>query len=147
MLRKAPKQLNGIGSANGLPSPVTPADTDMKGETASTNGSLHFNSPSRKVGQLLRLGCSMVKRAQAKKVISYAESGDEEDEDDVFNPSLSSRRKGRALKRRRTSPSPEADEFVGDIESEPDFIDEGKPPMPPRIIDKLLRCVEKTASS
>ncbi|KAI4147367.1 MAG: hypothetical protein L6R39_003130 [Caloplaca ligustica] len=108
-VRKASKMLPNIGSANGLPSPVTPANSTAIRETASMSGSVHFSSPSRKV----------------KKVINYAESGDEDEEDDAFNPSLPSRSKRRALKKRKTSPSPDADDFVGGAVSEFDDIDEG----------------------
>ncbi|KAL9001712.1 MAG: hypothetical protein Q9188_005324 [Gyalolechia gomerana] len=95
-----------IGLANGLPSPVTPAIVAVTGQSTGANGLLHFNSPSRK----------------AKKAINYAESGDEDDEDDAFNPSLPSRSRGRILKRRKTSPSPDTDEFAG--ASDLDAIDE-----------------------
>ena len=43
---KMPQQLNGTASANGLPSPITPASAVNDGEV---HGSSHFNSPSRKV--------------------------------------------------------------------------------------------------
>lgn len=45
------RQVNGTSQANGLPSPITPANAS--GIEANTNGSLHFNSPSRKVSQFL----------------------------------------------------------------------------------------------
>ncbi|KAL8917641.1 MAG: hypothetical protein Q9208_007822 [Pyrenodesmia sp. 3 TL-2023] len=107
-LQKGPKQLNGFGSANGLPSPITPANGTVNEEAAGPNGLSYFNSPSRK----------------AKKAISYAESGDEEDQDDAFDPPLPTKRKGRMLKRRKISPSPDADDFVGDAGSELDVVDE-----------------------
>ncbi|KAL9596859.1 MAG: hypothetical protein Q9219_005529 [cf. Caloplaca sp. 3 TL-2023] len=106
--QKAPGRPKAAGLANGLPSPVTPASVMVNEMDEGTDALLHFNSPSRK----------------AKKVINYAESDNEDDADDVFNPSLPTRNKGRALKRRKTNSSPEADDFVGDIESEPDAIDE-----------------------
>ncbi|KAI4247114.1 MAG: hypothetical protein LQ352_006222, partial [Teloschistes flavicans] len=98
-----------IASTNGLPSPITPAGTSTDGADIGANGSLHFNSPSRK----------------AKKAVNYAESGDEDDEDeDAFNPSMPARKHGRALKRRKTSPSPDADDFVGEVESDVEEVDE-----------------------
>ncbi|KAL8859670.1 MAG: hypothetical protein Q9178_003784 [Gyalolechia marmorata] len=102
--QKMPHQLNGTASANGLPSPITPASAVHDGEV---HGSSHLNSPSRK----------------AKRVISYAESGDEEDEDDIFNPSVPTKRRGRTLKRRKTSPSPDTDDFIGDDGSDLDAVD------------------------
>lgn len=63
---------------------------------------------------------------KAKKAVNYAESGDEDDEDeDAFNPSMPARKHGRALKRRKTSPSPDADDFVGEVESDVEEVDEG----------------------
>ncbi len=62
-------------------------------------------------------------------MISYAESGGEEDEDDIFNPSVPAKRRGRTLKRRKTSPSPDTDDFIGDDGSDLDAVDPGKPPM------------------
>ncbi|KAI4173967.1 MAG: hypothetical protein LQ348_006446, partial [Seirophora lacunosa] len=107
--RKAPGHLNGDASTNGLPpSPITPATAAVIGKDTVANGSVHFSSPSRK----------------AKKVISYAESADEDDEEDVFQAALPARRKGRMLKRRKTSPSPDPDEFIGEDASEPDLVDE-----------------------
>ncbi|KAL8773667.1 MAG: hypothetical protein Q9209_001433 [Squamulea sp. 1 TL-2023] len=103
--QKMPIQLNGTTSANGLPSPVTPANTVLN--NGEVNGSMHFNSPSRK----------------AKRVINYAESGDEDDEDDVFNPSVPLKSRGRTLKRRKTSPSPDTDDFIGDDGSGLDDVD------------------------
>ncbi|KAI4098939.1 MAG: hypothetical protein L6R37_006237 [Teloschistes peruensis] len=101
-------KLRNIGSSNGLPSPITPASASINGADTGVNGSLHFNSPSRK----------------AKKTVNYAESGDEDDEDDAFNPSLHARKRGRALKRHKTSPSPDVDDFVGEAESEIEEVDE-----------------------
>lgn len=126
-LQKGLKQLNGVGSANGLPSPITPANGTVNEDATGANGLSHFNSPSRKVSQLPKQQqCLELNDVQAKKAISYAESADEEDEDDVFNPPLPTKRKGRMLKRRKTSPSPDADDFVVDAESELDAVDEGK---------------------
>ncbi|KAL9017447.1 MAG: hypothetical protein Q9185_005209 [Variospora sp. 1 TL-2023] len=107
---KASQQLNGISSAHALPpSPITPATATMNEQDAVANGSVHFDSPSRK----------------AKKVVNYAESADEDDEeDDVFNPSLPTKRKGRMSKRKKLSPSPDPDEFMGDDGSEVDLVDE-----------------------
>ncbi|KAL9625947.1 MAG: hypothetical protein Q9204_007708, partial [Flavoplaca sp. TL-2023a] len=99
-----PKKLNDVGSANGLPSPITPASAGLN-ETA--NASSLFNSPSRK----------------AKRAINYAESGDEDDEDDVFDPSITTKTRERRLKRRKTSPLPETDDFIGDGGSELDDVD------------------------
>ncbi|KAL9024700.1 MAG: hypothetical protein Q9196_006318 [Gyalolechia fulgens] len=116
---KAPNPKN-IGFANGLPSPVTPAGVAVAGQSTSANGLLPFNSPSRK----------------AKKAISYAESGDEDDEDDAFNPSLPPRSTRRTLKRRKTSPSPDTDEFAG--ASDLDAIDVGELSILPRVSNKSI---------
>ncbi|KAL8814089.1 MAG: hypothetical protein Q9223_006660, partial [Gallowayella weberi] len=102
--QQLPSRLNGIGAANSLPSPITPASGV---ETGSVNGLSQFNSPSRK----------------AKRVVSYAESEDDDEEDDVFNPSISSKTRGRALKKRKTSPSPGSDDFIGDDKSDFDGLD------------------------
>ncbi|KAL8946474.1 MAG: hypothetical protein Q9222_007135 [Ikaeria aurantiellina] len=108
---------NGLRAVNGLPSPITPASMVANGEDAMVNGSVAFNSPSRK----------------AKKVINYAESGDEEDEDDAFNPSLPARGRGRAPKRRKTSPTSDTDDFDEGIASDLEALDEGKPSEPTAI--------------
>ncbi|KAL8801615.1 MAG: hypothetical protein Q9182_004345 [Xanthomendoza sp. 2 TL-2023] len=103
--QQLPTCLNDVGAANGLPSPVTPASAV---EIGSVNGLSHFNSPSRK----------------AKRVVSYAESDDDDEEDDAFNPSISSKTRGRALKKRKTSPSPVADDdFIGEDISDFDALD------------------------
>ena len=94
---------------NGLPSPVTPISTMAANGKQQRNGSTSFNSPSRK----------------AKKVINYAES-EEEDDEDILKPSLPKTTRGRALKRRKTSQSSEEEDFAEGAESEPDIIDEGK---------------------
>ncbi|KAL8703166.1 MAG: hypothetical protein Q9201_003642 [Fulgogasparrea decipioides] len=106
-LQNTVKQPKEMAAAHGLPSPITPASAAINGEDVGVNGSLQFSSPSRK----------------AKKVINYAESGDEDDEEDVFNPSLPTRKRERVLKRRKTSSSPDNDEFMGDGDSELDAVD------------------------
>lgn len=58
-------------------------------------------------------------------MVNYAESGDEDDEEDAFNPSLLARKRERALKRRKTSPSPDVDDFAKEIESDIEEVDEG----------------------
>ncbi len=60
-------------------------------------------------------------------MISYAESGDEEDEDDVFDPSVATNNRRRMLKKRKTSPSPDTDDFIGDGASDLDDVNAGKP--------------------
>lgn len=62
---------------------------------------------------------------QAKKVVSYAESGDEDGEVEEFRPTKSTAR-GRALKRRKTMVIDE-DDFSR--ESEAEEIDEGMSPI------------------
>ncbi|KAL8868623.1 MAG: hypothetical protein Q9174_004870, partial [Haloplaca sp. 1 TL-2023] len=105
------EKVNNIGSTNGLPSPITPASGVANGKSISVNGVQQTNSPSRK----------------AKKSINYAESGDEDDEEDVFNPSLPRRNRGPMVKRQKTSPSSEEEDFIGDGDSELDAVDAGTP--------------------
>lgn len=59
-------------------------------------------------------------------MVSYAESGDEDDEDDVFNPSVTTKSRGRMLKKRKTSSSPDTDDFIGDDGSDLDDVNAGK---------------------
>ncbi|CAO1596275.1 DNA mismatch repair protein msh6 [Xanthoria calcicola] len=101
--QKMPARKDATSSVNGLPSPITPASAVLNG---NANASSQFNSPSRK----------------AKRVISYAESGDEEDEDDVFDPSVATNNRRRMLKKRKTSPSPDTDDFIGDGASDLDDV-------------------------
>ncbi|KAL9621161.1 MAG: hypothetical protein Q9160_004412 [Pyrenula sp. 1 TL-2023] len=83
---------------NGLPSPDTSANGDVKGKAAEDGPELtNFGTPSRR----------------AKKFTSYAEpesDTDPEDDDDVFKPKPK-RRIVPALKRRKISASPEADTY------------------------------------
>ena len=117
--------------ANGLPSPITPASQATVEDTKSkANGlPLLFDSPSRKVCTLSSYSerNKSEPSTQAKKVINYAESGDEDEDEDAFNPSQPSRTRGRALKRRKTTQTDDDDEFGegGKWEVE-DFIDEGQ---------------------
>lgn len=55
-------------------------------------------------------------------MINYAESGDENDDEDVFEPEKPSNTRGRALKRRKTVVNDE-DDFSHS--SEADMVDEG----------------------
>ncbi|KAL9577681.1 MAG: hypothetical protein Q9212_006211, partial [Teloschistes hypoglaucus] len=107
-VRKPSIKSRNIRSSNGLPSPITPAVESINGAETGVNGSMQFNSPSRK----------------AKKMVNYAESGDEDDEEDAFDPSLHARKRGRALKRRKTSQSPDVDDFAKEAESDIEEIDE-----------------------
>ena len=67
---------------------------------------------------------------QAKKVVNYAvdvESGEEEDDDEGFNPTPGNKPRGRASKRRKTSVESDDDDiFIGDAEVEDEIVDEGK---------------------
>lgn len=54
-------------------------------------------------------------------MVNYAESGDEDDDDDIFEPAKPSNTRGRALKRRKTVI--DEDDFSHD--SEADVVDEG----------------------
>lgn len=59
--------------------------------------------------------------------MSYAESGEEDDEDeDAFDPSKGSRARGRALKRRKTSVESDDDVFVEASDSDIGVLDEGE---------------------
>lgn len=66
---------------------------------------------------------------QAKKVVNYAvdvESGEEEDDDEGFNPTPGNKPRGRASKRRKTSVESDDDDiFIGDAEVEDEIVDEG----------------------
>ena len=55
-------------------------------------------------------------------MINYAESGDENDDEDIFEPEKPSNTRGRALKRRKTVVNDE-DDFSQS--SEADMVDEG----------------------
>lgn len=70
--------------------------------------------------------CPLLIQSQAKRVVSYAESGDEDDEDDVFNPSVTTKSRGRMLKKRKTNSSPDTDDFIGDDGSDLDDVNAGK---------------------
>ncbi|KAI9816035.1 MAG: DNA mismatch repair protein msh6 [Pycnora praestabilis] len=81
-IQNAPKATH-----NALPSPITPADTESLHH--DVGGAFTFSSPSRK----------------AKRIVSYAESGDEndeEDEEDAFVPAPVESTRRRSLKRRKT---------------------------------------------
>ena len=56
-------------------------------------------------------------------MISYAESGDDDDDEDAFNPAQSSKTRGRAIKRRKTTQIDEEENFG---ESDEDVLDEGE---------------------
>ena len=62
-------------------------------------------------------------------MISYAESDAEEEEEDIFDPSIAKSRRGRAAKRRKTESEDEDDVFNADDAVESDVVDEGKLPM------------------
>ena len=69
---------------------------------------------------------------QAKKVISYVESGDEEQDEDeeVFVPApRSSKTRGRALKRRKTRQVSDEEDFAqNEDDSVAEEVDEGESP-------------------
>lgn len=61
-------------------------------------------------------------------MINYAESADEEDDEDAFNPSHAAKRSGRVAKRRKVSVMDEEvddeDEFGSDVDF--DIVEEGE---------------------
>lgn len=61
-----------------------------------------------------------------KKAINYAESGSDEEDEDTFKPAPASKTRGRALKRRKTNPLDDEDEFPMESEDEFGSIDEGE---------------------
>ena len=120
-------QVDNAAKHHGLPSPVTPVGEPQETakQTTGKDSNTATDSPSRKVR------VSSVQRytdvhhrtiglmlPQAKKAVNYAESADEdddEDEGDVFRPVRSTSTRGRASKRRRTSLDDEsADEFLAE---------------------------------
>ena len=65
-----------------------------------------------------------------KKVVTYAESGDEDDEDDdIFIPGVARKSKARPSKRTKMSEDSEDDVFVADAEEREDVVSEGRNPM------------------
>lgn len=103
-------------------SPITP----MSGASSSngrTTLPLTFSSPSRKVCIVLLLTqLHLIVTTQAKKMVNYAESDAENDDEDAFGPLKSTNTRGRALKRRKTVVHDE-DDFLGNSES--DMFDDG----------------------
>ena len=57
--------------------------------------------------------------------MKYVESADEEEDEDVFKPTRANGRKGRALKRRKTSELSDDLEFAKDFDADADIVDEG----------------------
>ncbi|KAI9879585.1 MAG: DNA mismatch repair protein msh6 [Pleopsidium flavum] len=89
---------------NGLPSPMTPTNGAVEGNACQggVTDLLSFNSPIRK----------------AKQIVNYAESGDEDEEEDAFEPVRTNKGRGRALKRRRTVPSGDDGDDFGQQEND-----------------------------
>lgn len=56
-------------------------------------------------------------------MVNYAESSDEEDDEDAFNPTQASRSRGRALKRRKTTQIDDEEDFG---EEDEEVLDEGE---------------------
>ena len=67
---------------------------------------------------------------KAKKAVNYAvdvESGEEDDDDEGFNPTPGNKPRGRASKRRKTSVESDDDDiFIGDAVVEDEIVDEGE---------------------
>ena len=64
-------------------------------------------------------------------MISYAEFGSDEDDEDAFKPLAASKTRGRALKRRKTSQSDDEVDFAqGGSDEEFGVVDEGRVPAP-----------------
>ena len=85
---------------NGLPSPITPA-AEHRSRPLESNGlqsTLGYSSPSRRAKQ---------------KVVTYAESGDEneDDDEDAFGPARPIR--GRAIKKRITATEDDSGDDFG----------------------------------
>lgn len=90
----------------GLPSSSTPAKSDGKQDTLG----VMFSSPSRKVSPYhARRRISYIYMMKARKVINYAESADEGDEDDVIPATKSNKRKS---SRRRLIHESDEDDFA-----------------------------------
>ncbi|KAI9700930.1 MAG: DNA mismatch repair protein msh6 [Bogoriella megaspora] len=101
---------------HGLPSPVTPAEVDADVSSSKGNVGISYSSPSRKVEVtiLIHEGSFADVQSQAKKKISYAESDDENEEDndsDIFKPLSHNAANNRASKRRKISIEESEDEF------------------------------------
>lgn len=62
---------------------------------------------------------------QAKKFISYAESGSDEDDEDAFDPTPGTKSRGRASKRRKTAQIDDEEEFAQGSDDEFGVVDEG----------------------
>ncbi len=105
----------------GLPSPSTPAKKIQQ----IVNGSMVFgSSPSRKVCERTSYSLSLIltcKSHQAKKVVSYAESDDEDDED-AFDPAGINTQKRKAQRKSKVveDDDDEDDTFVGGLDGAAD---------------------------
>jgi DNA mismatch repair protein MSH6 len=110
----------------GLPSPSTPA----KKVQQVVNGSMAFgSSPSRRVCKGTPLPLSLMlscKSHQAKKVVSYVESDDEDDED-AFDPAGINTQKRKLQRKSKVVEEDDDDEdvFIGDLDGPADD-DDGK---------------------
>ena len=115
---------------NGIISPITPADSIRSGQDSLDNGLLQFSSPSRKVKLVpyCRSYEPLVDIFQAKKVVNYIESADEDDEDEetFVPPTRSGRRKGRLSKRKRMKEVSEEEDYSQEGDGAADEVDEGK---------------------
>ncbi|KAI9807892.1 MAG: hypothetical protein M1825_005198 [Sarcosagium campestre] len=98
--------------ATGLPSPTTPASGDV--DVSMSDGALVSTSPVRK----------------ARKAVNYAESGDEDEDEEDFEPIPTRSTRNRVSKRRRTSVEDDSeDDFVeaadgGDAAIDEDDLDD-----------------------
>ncbi|KAL9127596.1 MAG: hypothetical protein Q9217_003554 [Psora testacea] len=89
---------------------------------------------------------SPITPAGAKKVITYAESDAEnDDEDDVFNPSTTSKR--RTLKRRKLSEDNHDDDFVAEPESKENIVSEDDFIVPDDSADEVVGSKKRKRSS
>jgi DNA mismatch repair protein MSH6 len=110
---------------NGLHSPVTLPDEEANCVSSEVAG-VGVNSPSRKVRlQICHIQGYKLTHSQAKKTVNYAESDDDDEEDEVFKPIANNARKGRANKRRKISLEDSDDEFDLDVATQEAMLDEG----------------------
>lgn len=114
----------GRNKENGLPSPVSPSDTEANRAPSEVAG-VALSSPSRKVRNLTEPyhDSKSSLRVQTKKTVNYAESDDEDDE--PFQPIANNARKGRATKRRRVSLEDSDDEFDLDDATQQAMLEDG----------------------
>ena len=90
---------------------------------------MHSAAPhARYVLGKIGTGNTRLTSSQARKSVNYAESDDDEDEDDVLGP-IANNSRGRAIKRRRVSVEDDSDDEFGlDDATQQAMLEDGESP-------------------